>query len=269
VSTAPPCRASFPHLVDAQKEFAKTGRFTVIASHVQDGPDKARDFCKENKVNFPVFQQFREPAAPCGNGIPSAFIIDHTGKVVEKGHPTELLKKIGDYVKKAPTKYFMISSTEVKLWASQAKTLAPNKPVLQILNQLKLAAAKDDEKGKEAKAIAEEIESYVKDNAAKIAKSAETAPAQSFLDLQDFLLLVKGMEQEAEMKALSDKLNSDPELAKFIPAVKELRQIRRKIEDKPTKALDKQLAAALKKVEKFKDSKSAIVAAEAESLGRE
>ncbi len=262
----PPCRASIPHLVDLQTKHEKTRKFTVLASHVQSDSNAAKKFCETNKVNFPVFQQFIESAAPCGNGIPCAFIIDHTGKVVETGNPMELIKKVDDYLKKVPNKYFMISNTEVILWKNQAKSLAPNKPVLQILNQLKLAAEKDDEKGKEAKAIVEEIEKYLKETDAILSTNAEKQPTQTLLDAQDFLLLCKGMEMENNTKTLVDKLKSDPEVLKFIPVLKELRQVQGKIQNKATKALEKQLTTVKQKIEKFKNSSSPTVAEEAKAV---
>jgi thiol-disulfide isomerase/thioredoxin len=55
----PPCRASFPHLVAMQKKHGGSGKFTVLASHVQDGTEAAADFCREQGANFPVYQQLR------------------------------------------------------------------------------------------------------------------------------------------------------------------------------------------------------------------
>ena len=31
----PPCRSSFPHLVRLQSQYGRSGRFQVVASHVQ------------------------------------------------------------------------------------------------------------------------------------------------------------------------------------------------------------------------------------------
>ena len=43
----PPCRASFPRLIEMQKKYAPTGRFTVFASHVQNESEDVRRFLAE------------------------------------------------------------------------------------------------------------------------------------------------------------------------------------------------------------------------------
>lgn len=264
----PPCRASFPHLVDMYKKYSKTNKFFIIASHLQSEKDiqKAKDFLKENKVLFPVFQQLRFKEADCPDGIPHAHIIDHTGKVVEKGHPMDLIKKVDDYIKKVPERYFMISNCEVKLCAAQAKALSPKKSASPVISQLQQIAQTDNDKGREAKAILDEITKYIKEKTENLLKSAEEAPTQTYIELQDFLLVAKGLEQEDQLKKLSQKLKSDTELNKFLPLLKELNQTKEKLAEKPSKSLEKQLETVLAKIEKFKDSSSASIAKEAASI---
>jgi thiol-disulfide isomerase/thioredoxin len=262
----PPCRDSFPHLVDLQKQYAKTGKFTVLASHVQSDPDAAKKFCEDNKVNFPVFQQFREDAAPSGGGIPFAVIIDHTGKVVAKGHPMEIKEQVRDFVKKAPENIPILGGVAVKLWKTHAQNLSSGKPIAPILNQLKQGAQKDDEKGQEAKSMVEAIEKYLEATDTKFVKMAETQPAETLLDLQDHVKLIAGMESEQKFKDLLTKLKTDPSAVKLGILLAELRKVQEKIEKKPSKALTRQLEEIKKKVAAFEKCESKLVAEEAKAI---
>jgi thiol-disulfide isomerase/thioredoxin len=262
----PPCRDSFPHLVDLQKKFAKTGKFTVLASHVQDGPAAAKEFCEKQNVNFPVFQQFREDAAPSGGGIPSAAIIDHTGKVVAQGHPMKIKDQIKDFIEKAPDNIPILGGIEVKLWKTQAQNLSSGKPLAPILNQLKLGAQKDDAKGQEAKAMVEAIEKYLEAADAKLAKMAEKQPAEALVELQEHLARITGMESEKNVRDLIAKLKTDPAVVKLAAVLAELRKTQEKIEKKSTKALTRQLEEIQKKIAAFEKCESQLVAEEAKAL---
>jgi thiol-disulfide isomerase/thioredoxin len=85
----PPCRASFPHLVELQETYGPTGKFTVLASHVGDNRTKAVEFCQSVDVNFPVYQQLDLPGEPGDGFIPYMVLIDHEGNVVKRGRGSE------------------------------------------------------------------------------------------------------------------------------------------------------------------------------------
>lgn len=206
----PPCRESIPHLVMEQKRHAATGKFTVLASHVQEYSDKVVEFLKEKRVNFPVFQQFRESAAPCGRGIPSAALIDHTGEVVAQGHPMELLPKVAALVKAAPNPAAAIlGDVVVKHCKTEAKALASGNPVDATLKALDEAAEKEGPKAEEAKALAAAARAYLEARQKEIENLAEQKPAKAYLALTDFIKQITGLPGEEPMKALAAKLGAD------------------------------------------------------------
>ncbi len=97
----PPCRASFPHIVELQEEFGPTGKFTVLASHVQDTPAKAAEFCQSVNVNFPVYQQLRLPGESGDGYIPYMVLFDHEGNVVKRGRGSEFYELVPGLVEAA------------------------------------------------------------------------------------------------------------------------------------------------------------------------
>ncbi len=94
----PPCQASFPHLVELQEEYGATGRFMIVASHVQTNPGLAAEFCEEKNVNFPVYQQLRLPADDGDGYIPYLVLFDHEGNVVASGRGDHIYEMIPDLV---------------------------------------------------------------------------------------------------------------------------------------------------------------------------
>ncbi len=99
----PPCIASMPHLQKLHKKYSKKG-FTVLGAHSQGLTPEVAKFLKKNKITFPVYQGISIPEAPCPGGIPFAVLIDHEGKVVATGRPSELYDKVPELMKAAKGK---------------------------------------------------------------------------------------------------------------------------------------------------------------------
>ncbi len=96
----PPCIASMPHLQKLHKKYSKKG-FTVLGAHSQGLTPEVAKFLKKNKITFPVYQSISIREAPCPGGIPYAVLIDHEGKIVATGRPTELYDKVPALMKAA------------------------------------------------------------------------------------------------------------------------------------------------------------------------
>jgi len=136
-----PCLASFPHLIEKQSKYEKTGRFMVIASHVQSNSQAAAEFCQQKNANFTVYHQLRVPAAPCGRGIPHAAIIDHTGAVVAQGHPMQLMQQLDQYIAKAPGQFSeLVGDLTPQHHVRVAKKLEPGKSIASAYGSLRQAA---------------------------------------------------------------------------------------------------------------------------------
>lgn len=88
-TTCPPCKAEFPDFVTLYNQYKDKG-FNIIAVSVDRGGDApVKKFIESNNVKFPVVMA-TEPIVNAYNAfgqmqyIPTTFIIDSKGKVVER-----------------------------------------------------------------------------------------------------------------------------------------------------------------------------------------
>ena len=265
----PPCRASFPHLIKLQRKFANTGKFTVLASHVQRSETAAVAFCKSQGVNFPVFQQFREPLAPCGRGIPSAFLIDHNGKIVQQGHPSTLYDAVKDLVKSTPDPPPpILGDVKPKYWVKYANALAAGKTIAPIRKILKQASTAQTPRGKEAKALLQALDDYLIGQKKELSEMAETKPSLACLRLKSYLKQLSGLPQEREFRKIYAKLASDSSVKALMSLRLEMSKLRARQERRDTRFVRRKLRDLGYKMEKLSEKKgvSPAVAKEAKDL---
>ncbi|MDH4283986.1 MAG: TlpA family protein disulfide reductase [Gallionellaceae bacterium] len=118
-----PCRASFKWLNEAQERYGPQG-LVVIAINVDKDKEAARQFLKENPVNFKIGFD------PEGNvaksyevqGMPSSYLIDRNGQVqkMHVGYRQKDKSALEEEVRK------MVS--EAKLAAAPATNIIASKP---------------------------------------------------------------------------------------------------------------------------------------------
>lgn len=82
----PPCRAEIPHFVELQKAYADKGLVIVGISLDQGGVDTVAPFAKANGINYPIVLGDEELTSKYGGieGIPTTFIVDQKGNIVNK-----------------------------------------------------------------------------------------------------------------------------------------------------------------------------------------
>ncbi|MFN4216562.1 MAG: TlpA disulfide reductase family protein [Brevinematales bacterium] len=83
----PPCQAEIPDLIRLHKEFAD--RLVVIGVSLDRGPNArelVQDFYKKFGINYPVIMGTDQMAMRYGgiSAIPTSFVIDKQGRIVEK-----------------------------------------------------------------------------------------------------------------------------------------------------------------------------------------
>jgi cytochrome c biogenesis protein CcmG/thiol:disulfide interchange protein DsbE len=80
----PPCRAEIPDFIDLQKEYGSQG--VQIVGIALDEPEKVLAFARQNGMNYPVLLGSDEVSMKYGGieGIPTTFIIDRDGKIVNR-----------------------------------------------------------------------------------------------------------------------------------------------------------------------------------------
>jgi peroxiredoxin len=80
----PPCRREIPDFIDLQKKFGSQG--LEIVGIALDEPDKVQAFARQNGMNYPVLLGSDEISMKYGGieGIPTTFIIDKSGRIVNR-----------------------------------------------------------------------------------------------------------------------------------------------------------------------------------------
>ena len=168
-----------PHLQVLQDKYAKTGKFTVIGSHLQSAdPTK---FLKSKKITFPNYSQLRHPDAQ-PRGIPHMVLIDHKGKVLKSGRVSD--KEIEAAIKEAAGSSPLWDSVDVVHHKRTVKNLQVGRPVKSTLSMLSVKAKKDDESGKEAKAIIDAVNSWGETELSNINKLKDSAPTKAYQKME-------------------------------------------------------------------------------------
>lgn len=259
----PPCRASFPHLVAMQTKYARGGKFTVIASHVQRDQKAARAFCRQQKVNFPVYHQLRLPKAPCGRGIPSAYIFDHKGRIAAKGHPAALYSKVAALVRAAPAPAraddeapgpgkapavtsSMLADVELDRFKYLKKTLIPGRSIRSTMAQLETKAKRKDKTGSEAKAILESVKAWITAQLEEARELSKTRHAAAMVKAEMLTRTLRGMPEGKEAQTILKPLKADRNVLLLANIVRSLDALKARIEQRGPGRATKREAGALK-----------------------
>jgi thiol-disulfide isomerase/thioredoxin len=94
----PPCRAEIPGYVELQKKYAKDGLVIVGVSLDQGGPKVVKPFIDKFGVSYQIVMGDEDIQQAFGgmDAIPTTFIIDRTGKILDRkvgSEPTEEFEK--------------------------------------------------------------------------------------------------------------------------------------------------------------------------------
>jgi len=82
----PPCRAEIPHFNELSDQYKKQGLEVIGISLDQGGPQAVKNFTKTTRIDYPILMGNSDITNKYGGvrGIPTTFIIDRKGKIVEK-----------------------------------------------------------------------------------------------------------------------------------------------------------------------------------------
>jgi peroxiredoxin len=80
----PPCKKEIPDFVDLQKSFGAQG--VQVVGIALDDLDKVKAFTQQNGINYPVLLGTQDITVKYGgiDGIPTTFVIDRKGKIVNR-----------------------------------------------------------------------------------------------------------------------------------------------------------------------------------------
>jgi peroxiredoxin len=82
----PPCIMEIPHFIEIYDEYEKEGFEILGVAVARDGRDAVEKFVKDHKINYPIAYATQELFNTYGpiSGIPTSFLIDKKGRIVEK-----------------------------------------------------------------------------------------------------------------------------------------------------------------------------------------
>jgi peroxiredoxin len=91
-----PCRKEIPDFIKAYKKYKSKGLEIVGISLDQDGWTKVTPFVKQSNINYPVVLGDQQVVDDYGgfNAIPTTFIIDRNGNIVDQHTGTMTLKEL-------------------------------------------------------------------------------------------------------------------------------------------------------------------------------
>ncbi len=172
----PPCRAAMPHLIELQKKYGSKG-LVVIGSHVQFMSPAVKEYLKENKVNFSIYEHKHLAEAPCPGGIPYSVLIGGDGRIVAEGVPNQVYGKVEEAVAAAAKGYPILDGVELKKYKSLERTMVSNGSNIEgKVEELRSAAQGGDE---EAAAICTAYDSWLEGEKSRITGLCETNPMQA------------------------------------------------------------------------------------------
>lgn len=91
-----PCRKEIPDFIEAYKKHRGNGLEIIGISLDQDGWTKVTPFVKQSKINYPVVLGDQQVVENYGgiNAIPTTFIVDRNGNIVDQHTGTMTLKEL-------------------------------------------------------------------------------------------------------------------------------------------------------------------------------
>ena len=231
----PPCIASMPHLQELQDKFQSKG-FTVVGSHRQGPSPRIKQFLEEKKITFPVYQGLDIPAASCPGGLPHAVLIGANGKVVAKGHPTQLYDLVKKEVMKAERGLPILEGVELDKYKSLAKTVVSNGSNIES-KITPLRKKTDDE---EAQAVCGAFDEWLGDAKDMVQAQIQSNPLEAVTAITRLKTAVPSVKEFDEPLATL-KANKDlPKLAdlnKKISALEQRKAKGRKVSESDLKSL--------------------------------
>jgi len=266
----PACRKSFGHLVKMQKKYARTGKFIVIASHVQPDKDKANKFCAEKGVSFPVFQQLHLKHAPCTQDIHCAYIFNHEGRIVAKGPPSELYSEVPGLIKVTPLlRSPMLGEVELKHFRHMARQLVPGRRIEAAMGELGKKAQGKGPVAAEAQAIIESVKLWICDELDRLEDLGKTTPAAAVREFDALIKTLSGLPESGDADELLKPLKADKNVMALV-WINKLITTFWKVKEKrgATTGVQKSAARLKKRLRSFLDKEdlSAPLTREAEAL---
>ncbi len=210
----PPCRTSIPHLNKLHQTYGKQG--VVIVGLTREPADRVKPFAREIGMAYPVGGDSQSGGAYGVRGIPHAFIVDPSGKVVWRGHPmANLDEALEAQIEKTPPTMMTAKEKAVALaMLDRADAALAEDDLAKAAGVLAKVERPDDDPAVR-KRFAETRAALTERVEQAIAEAEKKIEAKAFYDaaaaLSRLMKATAGTEASAKAKARLEALLADPE----------------------------------------------------------
>ncbi len=220
-----------PHLVEMQNKYAESGVFTVVIAYVGRLDEKGRKYLREEAPQIPAYDRLNPPGSPCGNGVPDAYLFDHTGALVKHDHPTRLIDLVPGLVAKAPLPPppGILGDFEPVTLKAEAELLQDaSRPVLKTIQRLKSLADSSAENAQEAKDLRAQVLEWFSSEVEHLQKAMKKLPGNCAYTVQRHRVRFKGVDKglEQSLATFEKNLLRVPNIRRFITALEDIERAR-------------------------------------------
>ena len=177
-----PCIKCTPKLIELTDKYAPKGvLFIGISKDRSVGPVKG--FIREHKINFHIGMDNGTSRKYFCNAIPTAFVVDHTGKITWQGHPSSPHNELEAEIEKAVLRAgpVLLAGMELGPFEHLRGSLRGGKNFTGAYRELKSEV--DDgqsQSGQMAKQIIKTIDEKITEQIEEAARLRQSDPAASF-----------------------------------------------------------------------------------------
>lgn len=246
-----------------QEKYSESEKFTVVLSFAQELDEEATSFLKKAAPSIPAYDMLNPPKSPCGPGIPDAYLFDHTGKLVKRGHPATLYKLVAGLVEAAPGPIppGILGDFVPRALEEEARALEdPLQPAGKIFSRLTELARGETDDAAEASELLEQVRGWMLREVERMEKRAEKQPGFTAYDASLFTARFKGTDKESvsRAKALNKGLVRDPYTKKFVRALGDLERGRAEEDSDKGVQFVRRARTALEKIRDDRKAPSSI-----------
>ncbi|MEM8712501.1 MAG: hypothetical protein AAGG01_16225 [Planctomycetota bacterium] len=239
-----------------QAKYKESDAFTVVLSYAQQLDSEGREFLKKNAASIPAFNQLNPSNAPCGGGIPDAYLFDHEGNLVQHGHPSALMPLVPNLVAAVPPPVppGILGAFEPKHLTSAAEKLQDESlPAGPILEDLRKRIAAKGEDADEAQELLDQVLTWVRRESDRLQKTQKRDPGECAYRATRFLERFEAVDETSlsGVRTVLSKLKKEKGMDRYLRARSDIdralaegkgrraRQFRQRAERELTKLLER------------------------------
>ncbi|UCC21519.1 MAG: redoxin domain-containing protein [Planctomycetota bacterium] len=217
-----PCVQSIPHMVELTNKYADKGVIFIGLSRDKSAGD-VRTFLKQSDINYHIAMDTAISDNFSCRGIPTAFVIDSSGKLVWQGHPMDwnFETAIVAALEAAPPPF--LNGVELGPFEDLRLQLSGGRDFLRAYRRLRIESRrKDSPDSKIAAEIIETIDAKIKEQIQQADKLRETDPAEAYTLYRRIVRNFRGVEVTRSAVTSHDELRQDEKVQKELAAIKDM-----------------------------------------------